>query len=125
MGLLITVAILFIVKDTAVTMWHRLMDAVEPDVVSSIEKVASAVPGAQDVHDVRVRWLGHRLEAELHITVDEELPTLESHLIAEKVRHALMHSQPKLAVINIHVDPCGHGGKDPHNVTAHHSQRSA
>jgi len=119
-GLLITVAILFIVKDTAVIMWHRLMDAVEPEVVDNIERVASTVPGAQDVHGVRVRWLGHRLQAELHITVNEELPTLEGHRISEEVRHELLHAQPKLAVVNIHVDPCGHGGKDPHALTAHH-----
>ena len=120
-GLLITVAILFIVKDTAITMWHRLMDAVEPELVDSIEQLASAVPGAEAVHDVKVRWLGHRLQVELHITVNEELPTLESHRISEEVRHALLHAQPKLAVVNVHVDPCGHGGEDPHSLTAHHA----
>ena len=120
-GLLITIAILFIVKDTALIMWRRLMDAVEPEVVENIERVGSKIPGAQDVHDVRVRWLGHKLQAELHITVDEELPTLESHRIAEEVRHALLHAQPKLAVVNVHVDPCGHGGADAHVLTAHHA----
>jgi cation diffusion facilitator family transporter len=119
-GLLITVAILFIVKDTALTMWRRLMDAVEPEVVDGIEQVAAAVPGVEAVHDVRVRWLGHKLQAELHATVDEELPTRESHRIVEEVRHRLFHAQPRLAVVNVHVDPCGHGGADPHAPTAHH-----
>ncbi|MDQ3328837.1 MAG: cation diffusion facilitator family transporter, partial [Chloroflexota bacterium] len=65
-GILISIAILFIVKDTAVTMWRRLMDAVEPGTVERLQQAAANVPGAQDVHDVRVRWLGHRLQAELH-----------------------------------------------------------
>jgi cation diffusion facilitator family transporter len=121
-GLLITVAILFIVKDTAITMWRRLMDAVEPEVVDNIERTAAAVPGVEGVHDVRVRWLGHKLQAELHATVDEELPTRESHRIVEEVRHALFHAQPRLAVVNVHVDPCGHGGEDAHALTAHHTQ---
>jgi len=121
-GLLITVAILFIVTDTAVTMWQRLVDAVEPEVVDGIERVAAAVPGVEDVHDVRVRWLGHRLQAELHTTVDEDLPTRESHRIVEEVRHALFHAQPRLAALNVHADPCGHGGTDPHALTAHHDQ---
>jgi cation diffusion facilitator family transporter len=121
-GLLITVAILFIVTDTAVTMWQRLMDAVEPEVVDGIERVAAAVPGVEDVHDVRVRWLGHRLQAELHTTVDEDLSTRESHRIVEEVRHALFHAQPRLAALNVHADPCGHGGTDPHALTAHHDQ---
>jgi cation diffusion facilitator family transporter len=123
-GLLITVAILIIVKDTALTMWQRLMDAVEPEVVDTIEQVAAAVPGVEGVHDVRVRWLGHKLQTELHAQVNEDLPTRESHRILEEVRHALFHAQPRLAVINVHADPCGHGGSDPHARTAHHSPRT-
>ena len=119
-GLLITVTILFIVKDTAVTMWHRLMDAIEPEVVERIEQAAAGVPGAVGVHDVRVRWLGHKLQADLHVTVDEDLSTRESHRIVEEVRHALYHAQPRLADITVHVDPCGHGGGDAHDLTAHH-----
>lgn len=95
-GLLITVAILVIVKDTARVMWRRLMDAIDPALVDGIERGAAAVPGVQGVHDVRVRWLGHRLQAELHITVDEDLPTRASHHLVEEVRHALFHTQPGL-----------------------------
>ncbi|MDQ6662401.1 MAG: hypothetical protein M3Z24_15735, partial [Chloroflexota bacterium] len=117
---LITIAILFIVKDTAVTMWRRLMDAVDPELVDAIERVAGTVSGVQQVHAVRVRWLGHKLQAEVHIMVNEDLSVNESHQIAEEVRHALFHAQPSLTVVNVHVDPCGHSGTDPHEVTAHH-----
>ena len=120
-GLLITVAIVFILKDTVVTMWHRLMDAVDPALVDQIEQATAGVEGVQEVHDVRLRWLGHRLHTELHITVDEDLPTRESHRIVEAVRHTLYHEAPRLSVINVHVDPCGHGGADPHAATAHHA----
>lgn len=118
-GLLITITILVIVKDTARTMWHRLMDAVDPAVVDAIERTAAAVPGVEDVHDVRVRWLGHKLSTELHTTVDETLSTRASHEIAEEVRHQLFHAQPRLGVVTVHVDPCGHSGDDPHRLTAH------
>jgi cation diffusion facilitator family transporter len=121
-GLLITVAILFILKDTAVTMWHRLMDAVEPSLVHNIRDTAQSVPGVMEasVHNVRVRWLGHRLHADLHISVDEDLTTRESHYIGEEVRHALLHAQPKLSVVSVHIDPCGHGGEDAHGLVEHH-----
>jgi cation diffusion facilitator family transporter len=124
-GLLITVTILFIVKDTARTMWRRLMDAVEPDVVDTIELTAAPVSGVEGVHDVRVRWLGHKLGAELHVTVDETLTTRASHAIAEEVRHQLFHALPRLSIITVHVDPCGHGGEDPHRLTAHHTAAGA
>ncbi len=121
-GLLITVAILFIVKDTVVAMWQRLMDAVDPSIVNDLEKAAQEVHGVEKVDDIRVRWSGHRLLAEMHITVNEDLPTRASHSIAEEVRHALFHVQPKLIEVTVHVDPCGHCGENPHEVTAHHQQ---
>ncbi|MEO8287471.1 MAG: cation diffusion facilitator family transporter [Chloroflexota bacterium] len=124
-GVLITIAILFIVRDTAVTMWHRIMDGVDPALVDSIEKMAAGVEGAQEVHEVRVRWLGHKLQAELHITVDEDLSTRDSHRIAENVRHALFEGQPRLSTITVHVDPCGHSGEDAHEITRHHTNPTA
>jgi cation diffusion facilitator family transporter len=123
-GILITLVILFIVKDSAVTMWRRLMDAVEPQQVEAVECEARAIPGVSDVHEVRLRWIGHTLYTELHITVDEDLSTWESHQIAEQVRHALFDAQPKLATVMVHVDPCGHGGTDPHARASHHTPAS-
>jgi len=124
-GLVITVAILFVVRDTARLMWGRLMDSVDPEIVDGIERTASGVAGAQEIHGVRVRWLGHNLQAELHLTVDGALSTYESHEIVEQVRHALFHDQPRLSVINIHVDPRPDGDVDPHAQTVHHEQPSA
>ena len=120
MGLLITVAILFIVKDSALIMWERLMDAVDPALVENVERVASGVPGVLDVHGVRMRWMGHKLTTEFHIEVDEDLSTRDSHRIVEEIRHGLFHEMPRLCVICVHVDPCGHSGEDPHALTAHH-----
>ena len=119
-GLGITIVILFILKDAAGSVLRRLMDAVEPEIIARLERSAAGTPGVHDVHDLRVRWLGHTLHAELHITVDEDLPTRESHRIAEEVRHRLLHAEPRLVAVFVHVDPCGHGGEDPHALTAHH-----
>jgi cation diffusion facilitator family transporter len=123
-GLLITLAILVILKDTATTMWQRLMDAVDPALLDEIERTALAVPGVGGVHNVRARWVGHRLHAELHLLVDEDLPTRASHDLAEEARHALLHAQPRLTAVTVHVDPCGHGGAldDP---AAHHERVAA
>lgn len=120
-GLLIGATILFIARDAAKTMWYRLMDAVDPKMVDQVEQTAAKVGGVQEAHEVRVRWIGHQLHAELHIVVDEDLPTRESHAIAEQVRHSLTHELPQLALVSVHVDPCGHSGADPHAVNTHHS----
>ncbi|MCK6583472.1 MAG: cation diffusion facilitator family transporter [Anaerolineales bacterium] len=105
-GLGIGAAILVIVWNSARDMYYRVMDAVEPKVTETITKIASQTINVMDVHDVAVRWVGHRQRAELHIIVDCQMPTCDSHRIAETVRHDLFHAMPALADVTIHVDPC-------------------
>jgi cation diffusion facilitator family transporter len=116
-GLVIGIAILIVVRNAARDMWYRLMDAVDPAVGSSIADTALRVPGVRAVHDVTVRWLGHRQRAELNVDVDGELSTVQSHQIAEEVRHDLFHTLPVLVEVTVHVDP---QGDEYHTTTAHH-----
>ena len=118
-GLLITVAILWVLKGAAVQIFARLMDAVDPALTQAVER-ASAQPGVVEVTSTRLRWLGHRIEAEAHVTVDCDLTTLQSHAIAESVRHAIFHDVPKVSAVIVHVDPCGHSMADPHGTTSEH-----
>ena len=118
-GLLITVAILWVLKGAATQVFARLMDAVDPELTDAVEKAAMQ-PGVEDVASVRIRWLGHRLEAEAHVVVDCDLPTIQSHAIAEAVRHGIFHAVPKISDVTVHVDPCTHSVADPHKTTRHH-----
>lgn len=104
-GILIGVAILFITRDATVTMWYRLMDAIEPELMDEAEAVVPTVDGVEALRRIRMRWMGHRLHAEVNITVDPDLSTAESHAIAENVRHELFHEMPKLSEIVVHVEP--------------------
>ncbi|GCE24094.1 cation diffusion facilitator transporter [Dictyobacter kobayashii] len=119
-GLLITVAILFIVKDTAVTMWHRLMDAVDPAIIDRLEKAALATPGVRRIQSIRARWIGHSLSAEIQILVDEELSLRASHQLVEEVRHNLYHAQQHLVSVTVHAWPLSADGTVGESVAAHH-----
>ena len=119
-GLVITAVILVVLKQATAQMLGRLMDAVEPELVDQVELTAAAVPGVQAVGPVRLRWLGHALETSLTITVDCDATVSEGHLIAEEVRHRLLHDVRRLDTALIHVDPCSHDGSDPHAMTRHH-----
>lgn len=120
-GLLIGVAILFILRDSVRTIWQRLMDAVDPKLVDLMEETAAAVPGVHGVQEPRLRWIGHALWGELQIQVNGDLPTVASHQIAEEVRHNLFHALPRLRSITVHVDPHPDGHPDlNHQLTAHH-----
>ena len=119
-GLGIGIAILVIVWNSARDMYYRIMDAVEPEVTESITSIASRVKDVMEVDNVAVRWVGHRQRAELHITVDCQMATCESHKIAEQVRHDLFHDMPALADVTIHVDPCECARCDSTHIATHH-----
>jgi cation diffusion facilitator family transporter len=121
-GLAITGVILLILKDAARQVFGRLMDSVDPTLVEMVERIAARVPKVESVSDVRVRWLGHRLDAALHVTVDCDLSVAEGHAIAEGVRHQLFHQIKGLDHALVHVDPCDNHGDDPHAATAHHEE---
>jgi cation diffusion facilitator family transporter len=106
-GLLITVAILFIVKDSARSMWRRLMDAVEPEVVEGIERAAEGTPGVTSVDSVRARWVGHRLHSEVRVGVAGSLSVAEGQRICEHVREAARKATPKLDSVTVELSPSG------------------
>jgi len=120
MGLLISMAILYIAWDTGREVFARMMDAIEPEAVEQIERVAGAIDGVHGVDEVRARWIGHRVRIELAIQVDPGLTVAEGHRIAEEVRHELLHHIPRLADAHIHVNPAWEGVDQYHAVTAPH-----
>ena len=103
-GLAITIAILGIVWQSAREILRRIMDGVEPEIVERLVK-AALLYGVRAIKNVRVRWLGHQLEAELVIAVDGKLSTQASHGIAEAVKRALVHAEPKLRSVLVCVHP--------------------
>jgi cation diffusion facilitator family transporter len=124
-GLAIGVAILAIVWRTARDMWHRMMDAVDPELYEEFKHVASQVDGVMDVHSTAIRWVGHRLWGEMHVTVHCKQSVLEGHLITEQVRHALFHKFPAMVEVVVHADPCECDETIDYHPTAHHSYQPA
>lgn len=119
-GILIGIAILFITRDATVTMWYRLMDAIEPEILEQAETVLKRQADVKEFRRLRMRWIGHRLHAEVHIAVDPHLTTAESHQIAEKLRHDLFHELATLSEVVVHVDPWSQQPEGFHHLTAHH-----
>ena len=119
-GLGIGVAILGIVWKTAQDMWHRMMDAVGPEIHEEFQHIASHVLGVLYVHNTAIRWLWHRLYGEMHITVDCQQTTLQSHFIAEEVRHQLFHKLLALMEVTVHTDPCECDETIDYHPTKHH-----
>ncbi len=123
-GLVITLAILLVLKGAARDIYHRLMDAVEPEVVDAVGSALLATPGVAAVENVKVRWTGHRIRAEADIAVAADLTVTEAHAIAIEAHHRLLHEIPKLVEVTVHVSPHGPAGEQQHALIAHHRPQS-
>jgi cation diffusion facilitator family transporter len=118
-GLLIAAAILVIVWQSGKAVFTRLLDGVEPEAIEEIRHAACEVPGVEDVSEVRARWLGHRLHAEVNVAVDPDLTVAEGHAIAREVNHLLLHHLSYLNGAIVHVDPVQEAGEEHHRIAAH------
>ncbi|MEV0567174.1 cation diffusion facilitator family transporter [Dactylosporangium sp. NPDC050588] len=121
-GLAITVAILFVLKDAAREVYRRLMDAVDPALVDTAEATLAGTPGVRRVAALRMRWIGHRLHAETDLVVADTLTVVEAHAIALDAEHRLLHAVPRLTAATIHTDP---DSADAHAAVAHHRRAPA
>jgi cation diffusion facilitator family transporter len=118
-GLVITALIVRIVWDAAKSVFTRMLDGVDPAVIEEIEHEAGHVPGVLGVSHVRARWLGHRLEVEVHILVSPDATARQVHDLGVEVSHALSHAMPFVATTTVHADPTDRGGVHYHRVAAH------
>ena len=110
-GLVISIAILRIVWQSAREIGLRALDGIEPDVIGRIRAEAAAVPGVVGVPDVRARWIGHAIRPELALFVDGDQPVSEADRVAEAVRHRLAHHVDFVADSLVTVRPAGGGGQ--------------
>jgi divalent metal cation (Fe/Co/Zn/Cd) transporter len=107
------------VSQSGKTVFTRLLDGVDPEVIEEIRHTAQHVPGVEEVAEVRARWLGHRLRAEVNVAVSPELSVSEGHAIAREVNHRLLHELRYLDMAVVHVDPLQELGEEHHRIATH------
>ena len=121
-GLVISVAIFRIVFESGKSVIARLLDGVEPGVIDEVREVLQATDGVEEVTEVRVRWLGHSLLAEVNLSVPPDLTVEKGHQIAQEAHHQLMHQLQYLSNATVHVDPVGSSGEEHHQRAADHHE---
>jgi cation diffusion facilitator family transporter len=107
-GLVIAAVIVVVLVQAVRGVGERLLDGVDPTVLERARGTAASVAGVENVDEVRARWIGHRLHAEVRMTVDRDLDVAAAHHIADDVEQALIHELPELDAAVIHVNPCSH-----------------
>lgn len=118
-GLVITVVIVRIVWQSGKAVFTRLLDGIDPEVIDEIAHAVHHTSGVCDVSEVRVRWLGHRLHAEVNVAVRADLSVEQGHDVAKEVRHNLLHELRYLSNATIHIDPATASGEVHHGIANH------
>ena len=119
-ALVITAAIVVVLFGAVREVYRRLMDSVDPALVDQVERVLRASPGIEDVSQVRIRWVGHDLRAEVTVVSPSDLSLVEAHAIATEAHHRLLHEVPRLAEAVIHTNPSPREDGDHHDALSHH-----
>ena len=104
-GLVITVAIIGVLRSAAMQVGARLMDAVDPVLVDQATASVASVNGIQEVRELRIRWIGHTLRAEVDAIVAPALSLVQAHELAHHAEHHLLHDIPRLTAATIHISP--------------------
>ncbi|MBY0389097.1 MAG: cation diffusion facilitator family transporter [Mycobacterium pseudokansasii] len=107
-GLVITVAILAVLRTAVRDVFHRLLDGVDPALIDTAEAALAARPEVRSVRSLRMRWIGHRLHADTELDIDPALSLADAHRIAHDAEHDLIHDVRKLATALIHAYPADH-----------------
>ena len=87
-GLVITAFICHVGWEVTADVVHRLMDGVDPEVLTAAETAADDVPGVRHAH-ARARWTGRTLRVEVEGWVDADSTVADAdrtgQLVAERV----------------------------------------
>lgn len=102
-GLLITVAIVILLVGTARDVGRRLLDGVDPDLVSAAEHALEHVPGITAVSELRVRWAGHRLTVQATVEIEPGASLADADRVAGQAREQLGAHLPGLGHAHVAV----------------------
>jgi cation diffusion facilitator family transporter len=104
-GLLISVAIGVLLWGTARDVGRRLLDGVDPGLVTRTEAAMVAIPGIESVNTVRLRWSGHRLHAVITVATSGSMTVARFHELEHAADHALRQVLPSVGTVALNPVP--------------------
>ncbi len=100
-GLVITALIFGIVWQSARAVFTRLLDGVDPEVTAELRHCIEHVPGIVGIHDLRTRWMGHRLHAEADIELAEGASVADGIALVRELRATAGRHLPALNSLRV------------------------
>jgi cation diffusion facilitator family transporter len=94
-GLAVTLFICHVGWEVTADVVHRLMDGVDPQIITTAETAAARVPRVRHAH-ARARWTGRTLRLEIEGWVDAATNVAEADGIGEAVAAAIARDLPEV-----------------------------
>jgi cation diffusion facilitator family transporter len=94
-GIAVTGFICHVGWEVTADIGHRLLDGVDPEVITTAETVAATVPGVTHAH-ARARWTGRTLRVEVEGFLDPHTPLAAADQIGRSVAAALAPEIPEM-----------------------------
>lgn len=105
-GGIISVIIIVVAVKMAIPAIMELSEASLPDEVEEkICALIAAVPGVDNVHDLKTRRTGPAIVVDVHIVVDAQMSVADAHDITEEAESALRAEFGQDTQVSIHVEP--------------------
>ena len=102
----ISVTIIVVAVKMAMPSLEELLETSLPEEIENeITAIAAAVPGVNDVHDLKTRRNGMSFIIDAHIVVDPDKSVVQAHDIATNVEDALRRKFGEETQMNIHIEP--------------------
>lgn len=104
-GLFMTFLIAITGINLGKSIFLRLLDGVDPELTAQIKENLQQSSGVLYASEVRARWVGHKLMAEISIAVAPDTSVREAQSIAEHATKSLKDRIPSLANVTLRVIP--------------------
>ncbi|MBE3576344.1 MAG: cation transporter [Limnochordales bacterium] len=114
----ISLAILHIAYEAGRSVILRVLDGVETEIIERIQAAARSVPGIESVNEVRARWLGRQIVAEINVGVAPDISVTAGHQLAVQVEQVICARNAEVARVIVHVDPADEPGERFHRPAA-------
>ncbi|MGC8738843.1 MAG: cation diffusion facilitator family transporter [Candidatus Hydrogenedens sp.] len=105
-ALIVCVLIIYSAYRIIIPMLNILVDSgITEEEMSRLNDIASSIDGVKSIHAIRSRNIGGGFAIDLHVLVDPQMSVFDGHIIAGKVKHALLEKGQDIVDVLIHIEP--------------------
>jgi len=105
-ALIVCVLIIYSAYRIILPMLKILVDSgISQEEMSRLKEITLSIEGVKSIHAIRSRHIGGGIAVDLHVLVDPQMSVSDGHIIAGKVKHALLEKGQDVVDVLIHIEP--------------------